>query len=110
MRGGGLGGSRERRACKSFGSLLRERSGRTQALEGRGVGEVGVLIHGRWSVLAGLTGGDGAWFVQRAAPYSKGPRIDEFLDQDGGGGVGVENALSSTPEGLDIWLGTIPYI
>ena len=44
MRGGGLGGSREWRSCKSCGSVLRERSGMIHVLEGRGVGEVGVLV------------------------------------------------------------------
>ena len=53
VRGGRLGGSRERRRCKSCGSVSREKSGKTHVLEGHGVGEGGVLVQG--SMEAGLS-------------------------------------------------------
>jgi hypothetical protein len=47
MRGVGLGGSSERRACENCGSFVQgKRLGTTQMLEERGVGEVGVWVWG----------------------------------------------------------------
>ena len=82
VRGGGLGESRERRRCQGCGRVLREKSGKTRVLEGHGVGgrgRVSAGIDGGWSVLEGLTGGDGASFGQRATFCSKGPSIEFFF-------------------------------
>ena len=73
MRGGGLGGSSERRACESCGSFSGKaigddsKVGEAWRREG---GRVGAGINEIWIVLEVLASGDGDSIVQKDAPHS----------------------------------------
>ena len=72
VREGGLGGGSERRACESCWSFCGKRDLDDSCVAGAwrgGDGRVGAEVDKRWIVLEGLTGGDGASIVQKAAPY-----------------------------------------